>query len=110
MTIAGLLLLVGSSWTLGASSLRWIECKDLRPFERGAITLLAGLGLTSLVLALLTLAGGFRSIIWALITLSLPAAFIVARNRRVVARAVSASPSRAATILALVAVTLSCIG
>ena len=60
MTLLGLSLLVGSSWTLGTLTLARMDWNDLRPYERAALTLVAGLGLTSLLISLLTLAGGFR--------------------------------------------------
>ena len=82
MTLLGLSLLVGSSWTLGALTLARMDWKDLRPYERAALTLLAGLGLTSLLIALLTLAGGFRYATWVLGALSLVAAASLSREAR----------------------------
>src|SRR4029079_3888153 len=80
MTLLGLSLLVGSSWTLGPLTLARMDWNDLRPYERAALTLLAGLGLTSLLIALLTLAGGFRYATWILGALSLVAVASLSRE------------------------------
>jgi hypothetical protein len=120
MTLLGLSLLVGSSWTLGALTLARMDWKDLRPYERAALTLLAGLGLTSLLISLLTLAGGFRYATWVLGGLSLLAAALLARDaRRRSASSLTSSPphfltsslSRDPTIVAvLLAAALACLG
>src|SRR5690242_11726943 len=80
MTLLGLLLLVGSSWTLGMLTLARMDWRDLHPFERAALTLLAGLGLTALLISLLTLAGLFRDATWILGALSVVAAASLARD------------------------------
>jgi len=80
MTLLGLLLLVGSSWTLGMLTLARMDWRDLHPFERAALTLLAGLGLTALLISLLALAGLFRDTTWILGALSLVAAASLARD------------------------------
>ena len=59
MTFVGLLLIAASSWALGTLVLARLDWADLRTYERVSLELLAGLGLTAILLSLLTLAGGF---------------------------------------------------
>src|SRR6476620_1110527 len=82
MTLLGLSLFVGSSWTRGALTLARMDWNELRPYERAALTLVAGLGLTSLLISLLTLAGGFRYATWVLVALSLVAVASLLREAR----------------------------
>ena len=56
MTLAALALLAGSAWTLGAVAFRFVRIPDVLPFEQLALRLIAGLGLTSVLLGLLLLA------------------------------------------------------
>ena len=48
--------------TLGNLLLSRVDWPDLRPYERAALRLTAGLGLTALAMSLLTLAGWFSQI------------------------------------------------
>ena len=59
MTVVALALLAGSSWTLGTAALSRLAWPDLRPYERAALRLTAGLGLTALLVSLMTLSGWF---------------------------------------------------
>src|SRR5258705_4629987 len=59
MTIVALALLAGSSWALGTAVLSRVPWHDLRAYERAALRLTAGLGLTALLLSLMALAGWF---------------------------------------------------
>ena len=54
-----LLLLAGSSYALGTVALFGVGWSDLRAYERVALRLAAGLGLTALLLSFLALAGWF---------------------------------------------------
>ncbi len=74
MILVGLLLLIGSSWTIGAAALHSIPLGWLRTWECAALRLTAGLGLTALALTLLTLAGGFASATSLLVALAIPGA------------------------------------
>jgi hypothetical protein len=112
MTVLGLSLLVGSSWTLGALTLARMDWKDLRPYERAALTLLAGLGLTSLLISLLTLAGGFHYATWVLGALSLVAAASLSRKARrgFTTSLVAASRPSLGIVVVLFAAALACLG
>ena len=59
MTLIAIALITGSSWTLGTLALSRMSWPELRPYERAALRLTAGLGLTAMVVALMTLAGWF---------------------------------------------------
>jgi hypothetical protein len=62
LTLAAVALLAGSSWTLGKLALAWTSWPELRAYERAALRLTAGLGLTAIVLSLTTLAGWFSHV------------------------------------------------
>lgn len=59
LSAAAILLLGGSSWTLGTLVLSRMNWSELHPHERAALRLTAGLGLTALVIAGMTLLGWF---------------------------------------------------
>ncbi len=58
-SVGAVVLLAVSSWTLGRATLSRLQWPELRGYERTALRLTAGLGLTSLVLSLLALMGLF---------------------------------------------------
>jgi hypothetical protein len=62
LTLAAIVLIAGSSWTLGTLTLSRMAWPELRPYERAALRLTAGLGLTALVVSVATLAGWFSRI------------------------------------------------
>src|SRR5438876_4900437 len=70
MTLAALALLAGASWTLGTAALWRTPWPELRPYERAALRLAAGLGLTALLLSVAALTGwfGYSSIVLAFLT------------------------------------------
>jgi Protein of unknown function (DUF1420) len=57
LSLAAVALLTGSSWTLGAAALSGIAFPGSRTYERAALRMTAGLGLTALLLSLAALAG-----------------------------------------------------
>jgi hypothetical protein len=57
--LAALALLVGSAWILGAVAFRFVRIPDVLPIEQLALRLIAGLGLTSVLLGVLLLADLF---------------------------------------------------
>jgi hypothetical protein len=59
MTIAAVALLAGSSWAIGSAALARVLWPDWRAYERLALEMTAGLGLTALLLAALALTGLF---------------------------------------------------
>lgn len=69
-TVLAVALLAGSSWTLGTLVLSRMEWPELRAYERVALRLTAGLGLTALVLSLAALTGWFSHATAALGTLA----------------------------------------
>jgi hypothetical protein len=77
-TLLAIFLIAGSSWTLGTLALSRMPWPELRPYERAALRLTAGLGLTAMVIALLTLAGWFSrttAVLVALTAISVPLLF-----------------------------------
>jgi hypothetical protein len=79
LTLVAIVFIAGSSWTLGSLALSRMAWPELRPYERAALRLTAGLGLTALLLALATLAGWFSRITAILGTLTALAAILLAR-------------------------------
>lgn len=59
LTLAAMVLLTGSSWTLGSVTLSRMAWPELRAYERAALRLTAGLGLTALLLSLMALSDWF---------------------------------------------------
>jgi hypothetical protein len=59
MTVVAVALLAAASWMLGTTALSRVAWSDLRPYERAALRLTAGLGLTALLLSLMALSGWF---------------------------------------------------
>src|SRR5262245_48899180 len=115
MTLVGLFLFMGSSWALGTIALARTRWPDLRGYERAALKLLAGLGLTALLLSLLTLAGRFADITLVLAALTTAGIFSLLA-RRVRFQANFASPAKAghyvpmAGAALLIAACLGCLG
>ncbi len=99
MTVVGLVLLLGSSWTLGTLVFARMTWPGLRAYERIALRLLAGLGLTALCLSLLTLAGGFAASSYVLVLLATTGAVLAIREFSQVRRRV-ASAGRSAGLKA----------
>jgi len=58
MSLLAVALLTGSSWTLGTLALSCMPAPELRTYERVALQLTAGLGLSALVLSLAALTAG----------------------------------------------------
>ncbi len=58
-SLAAAVLLTVSSWTLGRAALWRLTWPELRAYERAALRLTAGLGLTALLLSIVALAGWF---------------------------------------------------
>jgi len=112
MTLAGLFLFAGSSWALGTIALARVESSDLRPFERASLKLLAGLGLTSLLLSLLTLAGRFADLTFALVALSMVGSYFCVRDMSRLTRitACNSDYRRTAAIALAVTASLGCLG
>ena len=113
MTLVALALLAATAWALGRAAIR-SRWSDLRGYERVALTLTAGLGLTALLLSLVALAGAFRYAVGGLACLG--AAGFVLALRDVVGRAPDpprASPARSVRVLhaaLLAAALLGCLG
>src|SRR5215831_15297965 len=58
-SFAGGALLIVSSWTLGKAALSRLEWSELHDYERVALRVTAGLGLTALMLSVAALTGWF---------------------------------------------------
>jgi hypothetical protein len=80
LTLVAILLITGSSWTLGTLALSRMPWPELRPYERAALRLTAGLGLTALLLSLATLAGWFSRITAILGTLTAISVILLIRT------------------------------
>jgi hypothetical protein len=70
LSLAAIALLAGSSWTLGSAALGRLAWPELRVYERAALRLTAGLGLTALLLSLMALAGWFSQTTAVLVVLA----------------------------------------
>lgn len=70
-TLASIVLLIGSSRARGSLLTARLAWPALRGYERAALRLTAGLGLTSLTLALIALAGAFSGASAVLVVLSI---------------------------------------
>ncbi len=84
MTLAAVALIAGSSWAIGAAALSRVLWPDWRAYERLALELTAGIGLTALLLAALALAGRFAHaplVLAAIIAAGIARAFYVRRYR-----------------------------
>jgi hypothetical protein len=116
LTLVAIVLITGSSWTLGTAALSRMAWTDLHAYERAALRLTAGLGLTALVVALLTLAGWFSQTTAVLGTLTAIGVVLLMRAAIRFGHAVSLQQTRAATwvrvTLAAVAICagLACLG
>lgn len=80
LTLVALALLAGSSWTLGTAALSRMAWPELRPCERAALRLTAGLGLTALLIGVITLAGLFSHITVVLAALTTVAVVLLIRS------------------------------
>src|SRR4030081_3655244 len=80
LTLVAVALLTGSSWTLGTLALSWVAWPELRAYERAALRLNAGLGLTALVLSIAALTGWFSQATAVLGTLAAIALALAIRN------------------------------
>src|SRR5580692_4495153 len=58
-SLVAVTLIGGASWTLGTVALSRMTWPELRVYERAALRLTAGLGLTAVLIGLLALAGWF---------------------------------------------------
>jgi hypothetical protein len=108
-------LLTGSSWTLGTAALSRITWPELRTYERVALRLTAGLGMTALLLSLSTLTGWFSHasfVLGALTAIGVVLAIREVRRARLAARshAPMAASTRATLIIVLVCAVLGCLG
>ena len=112
MTLLALILLAGSSWTLGTLTLSRIRWPELRAYERAALRLIAGLGLTALVLAIMAMTGWWfhaTAILGAMTAIG--AVLAVRRARREFPAApLPAGWIRAALAAVLVCAVLACLG
>jgi hypothetical protein len=100
---------------LGAVALSRMTWPELRPYERAALRLTAGLGLTALVLSLAALTGWFSHTTAALGTLTAIGSVLAARDawrerHAVTSRAAVAPWIRAISITVAVCAVLSCAG
>src|SRR5665213_1758388 len=93
LSLAAVVLLAGSSWTLGAAVLSGIAWTELRAYERAALRVTAGLGLTALVLSLAALTDWFAHATAAVGALAAAGGALAARDTW---QAHQAMPSRAA--------------
>jgi hypothetical protein len=115
MTVVAVLLLIGSSWTLGTLALSRMPCLDLRPYERTALRLTAGLGLTALGLSVAAVTGWF-SRATSVIGLLAATGWILAcrdhvRGRRgSPVRAAVARCDRVTAVVAFVCAAVACLG
>ena len=107
LTLVAVALLTGSSWTLGTLALSWMAWPELRVYQRAALRLTAGLGLTALVLALAALTDWFSHVTAVLGTL---AAMGVALALRDAARACRAVPSPHSKVAPWVRATFVAVG
>jgi len=114
VTAAGLLLIAGSSWTLGTIALARTEWPDLRTCEQASLRLLAGLGLTALLCSLLTLAGGFGLLTYLLGALAAVGIILTLKNSQRSLR-LHNQPSHSATwqvaaVIVILAALAACLG
>lgn len=107
LTLAAIALLAGSSWTLGTLALRWMVWPEVCAYERAALRLTAGLGLTALLLSLAALSGWFAEATPVLAVLSAVGVALWLRGRDAVA-----APRCGDAVLIAVGVTagVACLG
>jgi len=115
LTLVAVALLAGSSWTLGTLVLSRMAWSDLLAYERVALRLTAGLGLTALALSLAALTGWFSHATAALAALAAIGGILAARNARRAGRAAAShrpmAPWVRATFVAVFAcAALGCLG
>jgi hypothetical protein len=79
-SVAAVSLLVLSSWTLGRLTLLRLEWPEIAGYERAALRLTAGLGLTALVLAGLALANAWHLAILVIAALAAAGAVLAVRD------------------------------
>jgi len=106
--LAALALLLCAAWAAGAAAIRaagW-SASDLRIWERAALTLTAGLGLLSQLLALLALGGAFRAATVILLALGVAGLVLLVRAWRVAGRPACPGLLPLAIIVALAAMAL----
>jgi hypothetical protein len=115
MTLVAVLLLMGSSWTLGTVALSRTTWLDLRPYERAALRLTAGLGLTALALSLAAVTGWFSRATPVMGLLAATGGILVfldhVRARRDPARRSAVTRSdRVTALVALACAAVACLG
>jgi hypothetical protein len=115
LSLAAVALLAVSSWTLGSAVLSRMAWPELRAYERTALRLTAGLGLTAFALSLAALTGWFSHATAALVVVSAIGGVLAARStwrarRTMTSSAVDAPWVRAASMTILVCAVLACAG
>ena len=117
-SIAAVVVLAVSSRTLGTAALHQCPWPELRPYERVALQLTLGIGLTALILAVAAVAGRFAYGVDVVVAISAVGTVLAARDawRAVRARSRPVEPSsmpslaRAATVALLLGTALACAG
>ena len=118
LTLVAVAILAGSSWALGTAALSRMAWPDLHLYERVALRLTAGLGLTSLVLSLVALTGWFSHATAVLGTLAAIGGIFVIRaawrgshaSRTMTYDAIVPFWARATSIAVFVSAVLACLG
>jgi hypothetical protein len=114
-SLAAFVLLAVSSWTLGTAALSRMAWPELRAYERAALRLTAGLGLTALLLSIAALTGWFSYTPAALGILAAIGGVLAVRDtwrarHTVTFRAVDAPWVRAASMAVMISAVLACAG
>src|SRR6266849_5954911 len=112
MTAIALALLVAASWTLGMAILSPMRWRELRRYERLALELTAGLGLTALLLSIVLIAGWFAAAMPVLIAIAIGGAALAPRAHHRADVLLPAEPPWTARITALIFIctAVACVG
>ncbi len=115
LTLVAVALLAGSSWTLGMMASSRLAWPELRAYERVALRLTAGLGLTALVLSCAALTGWFSGATAALGALAAIGGVVAVRDLIRPRRAASSHArapfwTRAPLMAVFVCAVLACLG
>ncbi len=112
MTGIALALLVAASWTLGMAILSPMRWRELRRYERLALELTAGLGLTALLLSIVLIAGWFEAATPVLIAIAIGGAALAPRAQHRADVLLPAEPPWTARITALIFIcaAVACVG
>jgi hypothetical protein len=112
MTLVALALLAGSAWTIGTLALRSWSWPELRAYERFGLELISGLGLVSLMLALLALSGLFFLATPLLVLFAITGVVIAMGLSRTSASGSRTDPwwVRAVTVAVFVCAAVACVG